>query len=163
MKGTGYIFILILLFAACTGNRKPVLKADLKDSARHYLIKTLPNPASYKPLAYTDFDSIFYSYRNDKTYMRFDDSIMEVEAVRFRDMGENWNLFLERKNTGFYDKKQAYFKKLRDSVARHVQPRFTGYKLKHQFKIADTTTGDTVLNTYVFCFDTDGKLTNVLK
>ena len=158
MKGQRYLFILILLSAACSGPDK----AALKSTAKNYLAKNLTHFTSYEPVAFRGPYKIVESYLNDKTYIQLDDSIMEVEAARFREMGENFKLFQQRKASGFYEKKQAYFKKQQDSIAKRIKPRFTGYKLEHYFKTTDTL-GITVLNKYVFCFDPKGKLTQVLK
>jgi hypothetical protein len=163
MKGKRYSFITLLLLTACTKRPDNTAITHIVESkAQKYLAKTLPDPKSYKPIAFSPLDSIMLSHLNDKNYIRLDDSIMEVEAVRFREMGENWTLFEQRKASGYYEKKQALFKKQQALIARRVKPRFAGYKLEHEFKAVDTS-GDTVINKYVFCFDPKGNITKVLK
>lgn len=164
MKGKRNLFLtLLLLAAACTPRPDDSAITKIAETkAKKYLAKNLPHPQSYQPLAFSPIDSIMLSHLNDTNYMRLDDSIMEVEAVRFREMGENWPLFVQRKESGFYEKKQAIFKKQQAIIAKRVKPRFAGYKLEHAFKAVDTT-GDTVINNYIFCFDTEGNITRVLK
>jgi len=162
MKGPSYLHILLLLCAACTKPDKSDLYETVKLNAKNYLTQNLTDTSNYEPVGFSGPDSIVQSYRNDKIYQQFDDSIIEVEAIRFREMGENFKLFQQRKASGFYDKKQAYFKRKRDSVANVIEPEFIGYKLEHHFKTADIS-GVKTLKKYTFLFDEKGKLLNVLK
>ncbi|MEO6151415.1 MAG: hypothetical protein ABIN95_11140 [Mucilaginibacter sp.] len=162
IKESNYIFFLFVFCAACTGPGKPTLYKTVKLNAQNYLIKHLNHASHYEPVSFSGLDSIVQSYRNNKIYLQFDDSVTEVEAVRFREMGENFKLFKQREESGFYDSRQAYFKRKRDSVAGVIEPEFVGYKIEHQFKAADST-GVRILKKYVFCFDEDGNLLSVLK
>lgn len=168
MKGPYCLIILILLLAACSNpdNKKPANTIDLtaitKKTAKEYLAKNSKYLKNYQPIAFGGLDSIVESHLNNKNYIQLGDSIMEIEAIRFREMGENWKLFLKRKESGFYENKQARFKKSQDSIARLIVPKFTGYTLEHRFKTTDST-GEVKLNKYVFCFDEQGELDTVLR
>ncbi|RYY37445.1 MAG: hypothetical protein EOP46_02580 [Sphingobacteriaceae bacterium] len=133
-----------------------------KTNARKYLQNYLTNFSTYKPIAFGELDSIVESHLNDTQYIRLDDSIMEIEALRFRDMGENFPLFKYRDTSGWYVDKQSFFKKQRDSIAQTITPRFAGYKLEHEFLATDTN-GSIKFNKYIFCFDKEGKLLRVIK
>ncbi|RVU00040.1 hypothetical protein EOD41_13835 [Mucilaginibacter limnophilus] len=154
------LFILFLA-VACTGPTKQLNKTA-QHNAQKYLQNYLTDFSSYKPVSFSKLDSIMESHLNNEEYIRLDDSVMEMEAIRFRDMGEDFKLYKQRETTGWYTKKQNNFKHLQDSIARKVKPRFSGYKLEHEFMAADTT-GKSTLNNYIFCFDEEGRLLKVIK
>lgn len=156
------LLILALLFIiACTGNRTDIAVLA-RQKVHAYLSAHIPHIAGYRAVSTTAPDSIVKSYLNDKTYLRLEDSVMEIEAIRFREMGENFALYKQRETQGWYQKRQQFFKIQQDSVVKTCAPRFAGYKVEHRF-IAANNNGSQVLNTYVFCFTKKGKLKRVIK
>ncbi|RCH54284.1 hypothetical protein DJ568_13390 [Mucilaginibacter hurinus] len=162
MKVNNIAFMLIMFCAACVHPGNEDLNKMLRTKAQQYLKTQLTDSSFYHPVSFSSPDSIMYSYLNDVVYLQYDDSVSEVEATRFREMGENFALYKQREKTGYYNSRLAYFKGKRDSVANTIEPDFAGYNLEHQFKTVSST-GDSVIRKYIFCFDKNGNLFNVIK
>ncbi|MCD8740449.1 hypothetical protein LT679_07530 [Mucilaginibacter roseus] len=156
--------MLITLFAAACSNKKvdEHTAAAINSNAKKWVAKNLADTPGYKPVNFSSIDSIVLSYRNDSAYIRLEDSIMQIEALRFQEMGENFKLFTARKQSGYYEKKQAGFRQQQIAIMNTMKPKFVGYKLDHHFTVTDSS-GAALLNKYILCFDRDGNLTGVLR
>lgn len=158
-----FCLVALVALAACSNPKQDDKAiAAAQTNAQKWTTTHLADTPGYKPVGFSEMDSIILSYQNDSAYIRLDDSIMEVEALRFREMGENFKLFNERKESGYYENKQAGFRKLQAGIIKKVKPKFVGYKIDHQFTVTDST-GAELVNTLVLCFDRDGNLTKVMR
>ncbi|MCC8409703.1 hypothetical protein LJ707_12255 [Mucilaginibacter sp. UR6-1] len=158
-----YCLIIGLFTSACTGKKiNDHTVATANANAKQWAAKNLADTPGYKPLGFDGPDSIILSYRNDSAYIRLEDSIMQIEALRFQEMGENFKLFNERKESGYYERKQAGFRKLQAGIIKKVKPQFIGYKIEHHFTVTDSS-GAALLNKYVLYFDRQGNLTKAAR
>ncbi|WP_345331945.1 hypothetical protein [Mucilaginibacter defluvii] len=157
------LLLLTILAAACSNEKVDEhIAATIDSNAKNWVVKNLADKPGYKSVNYSRIDSIVLSYRNDSAYIRLEDSIMQIEALRFQEMGENFKLFNERKESGYYEKKQAEYRKKQERIKQKVEPNFIGYKVDHHFTVTDSS-GAALLNKYILCFDKNGNLTRVIR
>lgn len=158
-----YFLLLSIFAAACTSKKTNDHAVVVTNAnAKKWVTQNLADTPGYKSLDFSKPDSIILSYLNDSAYIRLEDSVTQIEALRFQEMGENFKLFNERKESGYYDKKQAGFRKLQTAIIKRVKPKFVGYKVDHHFTVKDST-GAELLNKCVLCFDRSGNLTRVVR
>ncbi len=162
MKRNFSILVTLLLCCACTNRHDTAAKIIAQANAQNWISVNLRNINGYQPLLFTHPEPIILSYQNDLYYKRLDDSIMQVEALRFQEMGENFRLYRQRETNGFYAQKQKVFRNEQQRIAKKVKPRLVGYKIAHEFMTRDTL-GWQKQEKLVLCFDVHGKLQEVMR